>query len=54
MLRWVQRVPEEFVAAPRSGNTGVSLPSAHRPLWDLERLSSTLHEAIDERAAAGS
>ncbi len=46
MLRWLERAPEDFIAAPAPGTAGVPLPAAdpsQRLRWNL----SELHEALD-------
>lgn len=54
MLRWLDRAPEEFVAQPRPGTTGVPLPEAdpaHFLRWDLKALYAALNETRSSRGA---
>jgi hypothetical protein len=53
-LLWLDRVPEDFIAEPRPGTTGVPLPetdAAHRLRWDLRELHSALDELRTARRA---
>jgi hypothetical protein len=53
-LRWLDRSPEDFIASPRPGTTGVPLPRtdpAHRLRWDLAALYEALNAARVGRGA---
>jgi hypothetical protein len=46
MLRWLGQPPENFIAQPRPGTTGVALPAAgpaHRLRWNLTALYNALN-----------
>jgi hypothetical protein len=54
MLRWLERTPEEFIAAPHPDTCGVPLPDAdpaHRLRWNLGALYATLNQARMAREA---
>lgn len=54
MLRWLERVPEDFIAEPHPQTRGVSLPHAdpaHRLRWDLAALYAALDQERNARAA---
>jgi hypothetical protein len=53
-LRWLDRAPEDFIAEPRPGTTGIPLPRtdpAHRLRWDLLELYNALNAARIDRGA---
>jgi hypothetical protein len=54
MLRWLGQPPENFIAQPRPGTTGVALPTAdpaHRLRWNLTALYNALNATRRERGA---
>lgn len=54
MLRWLERAPEEFIARPRPGTSGVPLPEAdpaHSLRWNLPALHAALDDVRRTRGA---